>query len=82
MCVSGGVGVWRGAGSLSRGMSEEGEKKRKAVEGKKKREQLRDDERAIIHCLLASCTDYVSMVIISIRDINPASTALSSLLTN
>lgn len=40
------------------------------------------DEWAISHCLLASCCDCVSMAIISISDINPASTALIALLTN
>lgn len=55
----------RGAGFL---MSER-ERTRESVEGDKKRERLNgisDDEWAIIHCLLASCADYVSMVIISI----------------
>ena len=40
------------------------------------------DEWAISHCLLASFCDCVSMVMISISGINPASTALSVLLTN
>lgn len=56
----------RGAGLL---MSERERRREKSVEGNKKRERLNgisDDEWAIIHCLLASCTDYVSMVIISI----------------
>lgn len=39
-------------------------------------------EWAVSHCLLASCCDCVSMVIISISDINPAFTALPRLLTN
>ena len=39
-------------------------------------------EWSISHCLLASCCDCVSMVIISISDINPVSTNLPAWLTN
>lgn len=63
-------------------ISDERERESETVERNKKREQLNgisDDEWAISHCLLASCCDCVSMVIISISDINPASTALSAL---
>lgn len=62
-------------------------RKRERLEGTERQRETEklngiSDEWAISHCLLASCCDCVSMVIISISDINPASTALTALLTN
>ena len=76
------------AGRMETEMSGISDEREKPWKERKKTERVREklngisDEWAISHCLLASCCDCVSMVIISISDINPASTGLGALLTN